>query len=144
MREKYFQKMRLKSFLAHKGNLFCNINPSMKIYYFPPVLSALKYTYSQALVKTITHLCFTSIVQCIDGLTRCPEVNKFEQVSSLIHQMSLAGGSLYSEVHCLEGRQCTMRSNASWVIVTWHPSPLWTDRYDWKKTLPSHNFVGGP
>ena len=33
-----------------------------------------------------------------------PEVNKFEQVSSDDHQMSLVG-SLYSEVPCLEGAE---------------------------------------
>ena len=31
------------------------------------------------------------------------EINKFEQVFSEGHQMSLVGGSLYSEVSCLEG-----------------------------------------
>ena len=32
-----------------------------------------------------------------------PEVNKFEQVSSDGQQMSLAVGSMYSEVPCVEG-----------------------------------------
>ena len=44
-----------------------------------------------------------------------PKVNKFEQVSSLGHQMLLMGRSLYSEILCPEGLlyrevQCTMGS----------------------------------
>ena len=118
-----------------------------------------------------------------------PQVNKFEQISSLGHHMSLTEGtctmrsrlskfehawglgpvgqdqgvsvqwgpmsggtgawglSVYSEVPCLgdqgHGVQCTVRSNASWVIVTWDPC----GQIDWQtqmtETLPSCNFVGG-
>ena len=38
---------------------------------------------------------------------------------------------------------CTVKSNASWVMVIWGPSPLWTDRHTRVKTLPFRNFVGG-
>ena len=41
-----------------------------------------------------------------DGGGEGPQVNKFEQVSNLGHQMSLAGGPF------------TVRSNASWVMIT--------------------------
>ena len=65
-----------------------------------------------------------------------PQVNKFEQVSSLEHQMSLAGGlglglgGGWSQ--CLEGARLgpgqegllLMRSNASWVMITWDPLPV--------------------
>ena len=40
-----------------------------------------------------------------------PKVNKFEQISSDRHQMSLAGG-LYSEVLCPKAKACTVRSYA--------------------------------
>ena len=65
-----------------------------------------------------------------------PEVNKFEQVSSNGHQMSVArggrdpsskvpcGGGLYSEVQCIMSN-CHM------------------DKQKRLKTLPSCNFVGG-
>ena len=64
-----------------------------------------------------------------------PQVNKFEQVSSDDHQMSVAlGGSvpclvsgkgggglgLMSGIGGGEGT-CTVRSNASFVMVTWGP-----------------------
>ena len=35
---------------------------------------------------------------------------------------------------------CTVRSIASWVMVTWGPPPV--NRQTRVKTLPSHNFVG--
>ena len=59
-----------------------------------------------------------------------PQVNKFEQVSSLGYStlivvgtgIGLGGG------HCTRGRagggHCTVRSNASWVMVTWDPSAV--------------------
>ena len=56
-------------------------------------------------------------------------MNKFEQVSSLGHQMSLPVGwgtvheGLYSEAQCILGNSHVARM---------------TD-----KTVPSHNFVGG-
>ena len=37
-------------------------------------------------------------------------------------------------------RGCTVRSNASWVMVTWGPP---ADRQTQLKTLPSHNFIKG-
>ena len=46
------------------------------------------------------------------------------------------------------GRPCTVRSNASWVMVTWRPPspPLWTDRqtdrHEWKHYLPTTSLVG--
>ena len=36
---------------------------------------------------------------------------------------------------------CIVRSNVSWVMVTWESYPM--DRQTWRKTLPSRNFVGG-
>ena len=62
-----------------------------------------------------------------DVRTGGPQVNKFEQVFSNCHQMSLAGGWA-GGVTCLvsrggdEARACTVRSNASWVMVTWGPT----------------------
>ena len=57
-----------------------------------------------------------------------PEVNKFENVSRDVHQMSLDGGSLCSKVpHAkvdpgLElGAPYTVNFNASWVMVTLDP-----------------------
>ena len=53
-----------------------------------------------------------------------PEVNKSEQVFSDGYQISLAEGSLYSEVPCLStggqslGCPCTVRSDASCGMVT--------------------------
>ena len=47
-----------------------------------------------------------------------PEVNKFEQVSSDDHQMSLVG-SLYSEVPCLEGAET--RDGGKGSHVQWGP-----------------------
>ena len=57
------------------------------------------------------------------------------------HRLGL-GGSLYSVFPCHEG-SCTVKSNASWVMVTWD----WTfsylvDRQTRLITLPSRNFVG--
>ena len=78
--------------------------------------------------------------------TRCQhlwgsQVNKFQQVSSLDHQMSLEG-FLYREVPCSGGQgwgggtlpvqcssmsgvggPCMVRSNVSWIMVTWDPLP---------------------
>ena len=51
---------------------------------------------------------------------RDPQVNTFEQVSSLGHHISLAGrGALY-----------------------WGTPTLWTDTHTQLKTLPSHTFFG--
>ena len=59
------------------------------------------------------------------------EVNKFEQVSSDGHQMSLAGGgALYIEVHCTMGNH----------HMGPHPP---VNRQTRLKILPSRNFVGG-
>ena len=62
-----------------------------------------------------------------------PQVNKFELVSALGHQMSLAGGR--ARVRGLHRRgagdrgSCMMRSNASWVMVTWEPLVLTSSGY---------------
>ena len=57
-----------------------------------------------------------------------------------------AGGrSLYSEVPCLGGwgkGACTVRSNASWVMVTWDPCEQ-TDRQKRKHYLPATSLTGG-
>ena len=55
-----------------------------------------------------------------------PQVNKFEEVSSLDHQREGA---------------CTVRSNASLVMVTWRTPSV--DGQTRVKTLPYRNFVGG-
>ena len=52
-------------------------------------------------------------------------MNKFEQLFSLGHQMSLTG-SLYRGGRP-GGSPCMVRSNASCVMVTCDPSPLNTD-----------------
>ena len=60
-------------------------------------------------------------------------MNKFEQVSNLDHQMSVAGGgwSVPMSHVCrgwgLEGG-CTVRYNASWEMVTRDPPCEQTDR----------------
>ena len=60
---------------------------------------------------------------------RGPQVNKLEQVSSLGHQMSLAGDwgrgacTVRSHVQRRERGPRAVRSNVSWVTVTWE-SPL--------------------
>ena len=92
-----------------------------------------------------------------------PQVNMFEQVSSLCHQMSLAGGackviphvqgvgpegSVYNEVPCSRDRAGvrglgSMYSEVQYIMGDGHISPPNTDRHARLKTLPSHNFVGG-
>ena len=93
-----------------------------------------------------------------------PQVNMFEQVSSLCHQMSLAGGackviphvqgvgpegSVYNEVPCSRDRAGvrglgSMYSEVQYVMGDGHISPPPnTDRHARLKTLSSHNFVGG-
>ena len=39
---------------------------------------------------------------------------------------------------------CKMRSNASWVVVTWETPPptLWTDRHNWKHYLSATSLTG--
>ena len=43
------------------------------------------------------------------------------------------------------GDSCIVSSNASWVIVTWHPLPVdrITDRLDWTHCLPAALLAGG-
>ena len=60
-------------------------------------------------------------------------MNKFEQVSNLDHQMSVAGEGLEcSNVPCLQGMGleggCTVRYSASWEMVTRDPPCEQTDR----------------
>ena len=94
-------------------------------------------------------------------------MNKFEQVSSDDHQMSLAedwdkearAGASGSSVWCVGGRAresqvscqgdeararglCTVRSNTSWIMVTWG-TPLWTNRQEWTHYLPGTSLTGG-
>ena len=80
-------------------------------------------------------------------------------------QMSVAKGSLYSEVSCLGGvaglgvpvrsgpmyrrrggGPCIARSNASWIVVTWDPY-LWaewlTDSHVWKHYRPAILLAAG-
>ena len=69
-------------------------------------------------------------------------MNKFEQVSSLDHQMSLAVRSMCTvglgRVPCVWGA-CMMRSNASWVMVTW--DPLQTGRAVIEDYLQDRSFL---
>ena len=77
-----------------------------------------------------------------------PGVNKFEQVSGLDHQISVGVGwgwgppshAWRSESGPGKG-SCTVRSKASWVMVTWDPFPV--DRQTRMKILSTHNFVSG-
>ena len=73
------------------------------------------------------------------GSVQWDQRNKFAQVFSDGHQMSLAGGSPVSDVWrgiiCLEGElnlgpgvSCKMRSRASGIMVTWDPPAPFVDR----------------
>ena len=46
--------------------------------------------------------------------------------------------------HIWKGLPCTLRSNASWVMVTWGPPPTCghTDRHVWKYYLPATSLAG--
>ena len=97
-----------------------------------PACAALKesITRKHAYCPLANRTCFSS--QCRLGggggglYNGVHQVNKFEQVSSVGHRMSLAGGRLYSGVPC-PGEFCTVSSNASWVMVAW--TLPWTDRH---------------
>ena len=69
-----------------------------------------------------------------------PQVNKFEQVFSDDHQMSVAGlmSGIWGRGR-VEGYPCP---EVSWVMVMWGP-PNKNDRQTSAKTLPSCNFVCG-
>ena len=74
--------------------------------------------------------------------TRCqypggPQVNKFEQVSSDGHQISLAKKGLKLGVPCLMARE------GGHMRISIHNVNRQTDRQTRVKTLPSRNFVGG-
>ena len=60
----------------------------------------------------------------VDGGESSTELNKFEQVSG-VDQMSLAGGEWLPRAYVGVGGggSSTMRSNVSWVMVTWGPLP---------------------
>ena len=62
-----------------------------------------------------------------------PEVKKCEQLSSLGHQTELLGHYMGA------GAPCMVRSNESWVMVTWDP-PF--EQTDMTETLSSCNFTG--
>ena len=74
-----------------------------------------------------------------------PQVNKFVQVSTDGHQMSLAGDEARAGgVLCLMSGEggtgsCTMRSNASRVMVTWGP-PSPSHPYDQTDTSENITF----
>ena len=60
-----------------------------------------------------------------------PDINKFEQVSSDDHQMSIEGFGPGVPGLLLEGlRGATVTSKALWVIVTFGHRYEQTDRYD--------------
>ena len=68
-------------------------------------------------------MCFSSQPPVVSALGEV--LNKFEQVSSLGYQMSVRQGrALYRRWPGLRGRKrvsCTVRSNASWEMITWEP-----------------------
>ena len=66
-----------------------------------------------------------------------PQVNKFERISSLGHQLSLVQGGQYTE------KACTVRSNASWTMVTWDFTPEQNNRHPWKHYLLTTLLAGG-
>ena len=107
--------------------------------------------------------CFSShqVSEVVEG----PEVNRFEQVSSDGCQMSLVGGVPVQWGHMSRGGlgpggPCPLRSYVhrragagGWGPVQWGPmhhrywshgtpSPLWTDRHDWKHYLPATSLMG--
>ena len=69
-----------------------------------------------------------------------PQVNKFEQVSNVDHQMSVAGSR--SQVWCLRG--CPTIWPIWWYILMLHTPPHLrrTDRLPWKHYLPVTLFAG--
>ena len=71
-------------------------------------------------------------------------MNNFEQVSSNAHQVRLAMGARGLGAHVWRGlgmeTGCTVRFNASWVMVTWEPHG-YTNGQTRLKTLPSQIFV---
>ena len=68
-------------------------------------------------------------------IARMRQMNKFEQVFSDAHQMSLAGGG--------RGRAWT-EVNASCIMGNGHMvTPMWTDRHEWKYYLPETSLAGG-
>ena len=97
---------------------------------------------------------------CFGVTTRCqywwgsPQVNTFKQVSSDGHQISSAVGSPMSHiwvgvqeshVWCLargQGQEaCKVRSNASWVMITWDPP---VDRLVWLTDGQTHENITFP
>ena len=97
------------------------------------------------------HACFNSHQMSAPGGL---EVDKFDQVSSDGHKISLAEG-----LPCVGGQGCGVHvhwgpsargackvwSNVSWVMVTRDPPPWtdWlTDGQTWPEIFPSRNFVG--
>ena len=96
------------------------------------------------------HTCFSIHPPdvCTSGVGR-PQMNKFEQVSGLGHQMSLGDGSPQvnksEQVSSLCHQTTTrgpyvLRSNA-WVMVIWDAPPA--HKQTPVKILPSRNFVRG-
>ena len=67
--------------------------------------------------------CFSSHQPNVTTWWGGPQVNTYDQVTSLSHLMSLAFGW---KAGLRPGSPCTVGSNASWVMVIWDP-PLWTD-----------------
>ena len=71
----------------------------------------------------------TSIAARCQLLGWCPQVNRFEQGG---HNLSYPG---------TQGA-CPVRSNLSWVMITWEPPPpLWIGRHDWKHYLLATSMV---
>ena len=79
------------------------------------------------------------------------ELNKFEQASRFVHQMSLAGEywwSLYRGRVLYRGGPWTVRTNASLATVTWDPPSncgqnVWlTGKHDWKHYLSAIWLLG--
>ena len=66
-------------------------------------------------------MCFNNQTPNVSTGWGCPQVNKFEQVSSLGHQLPLAGDGGLGE--------SMVRFNASWIMVSWGPPVLTSGGY---------------
>ena len=93
-------------------------------------------------LPTVHALVATRCQYHVGGSVQWDQRNKFAQVFSDGHQMSLAGGSPVPDVWkvggwgiiCLEGElnlgpgvSCKMRSRASGIMVTWDPPAPFVD-----------------
>ena len=88
-------------------------------------------------LPTILFLVATTRCQYWWGGGVGPQMNKFEQVCSHDHQMSVVGVGPMSDV---QGRGVVPYHV---MFPTYSPPPMWTDTCLWKHYLPQTSFVGG-